>query len=429
MESILFVAFQWAAIVFLALMLVLALFEPALPYRVGRLPPDPGESVAFRRTLSALAGAPLVPGNRVEILANGEVFYPAELEAIAAAQHSINLEAYIFKRGEVTRRFVEALAERARAGVAVHVVLDAVGAFLTTRRYLAPLTDAGGHVAFYHPIRWYTLPRINNRTHRELLIVDGAVGFLGGAGFADHWLHPSGRGRKEKRWRDTMVRVEGELVLWMQATFAENWLEASGRILSDSRYFPHRPARGDTEGLVVCSSPTTGRSTRNRMLYQTLLASAQQSIHITSPYFIPDAGVRYELIRAVEERGVDVTVIVPGRKIDHPITRYAMRRHFGTLLRRGIRIYEYLPAMVHAKAMVVDGRWSVVGSTNVDHRSFGLNDEVDLCAYDPGLAAQLEASFAADLAESRMVTLRRWRKRPLRERLNEVLGGLFERQQ
>jgi cardiolipin synthase len=422
-------AIQWGAILFLGLMLTLALFEPPLPYRVGRTLADPQESETFRRTLAALAGAPLVAGNRVEVLTNGEVYYEAELEAIRQARHSVNLEAYIFKRGEVTWRFVEALAERARAGVAVHVVLDAVGSFRTTRGYLAPLLEAGGHVAFYHPIRWYNLPRINNRTHRELIVVDGRVGFLGGAGFGDHWLKAHGPRKRKKRWRDTMFRVEGEVVNWLQATFAENWLESSGRVLADGGYFPAVERRGPTAGMIVCSSPSSGRSTRNRMLYQTLMASARRSIHITTPYFIPDHGVRFELVRAVQERGVEVKVIVPGRHIDHAITRYAARRLFGSLLRRGIRIYEYEPAMLHTKSLVVDGQWSVVGSTNIDNRSFGLNDEVNLCAFDGALAQRLEEDFAADLAQSRAVSYRRWRKRPLRERFHEVLGRIIERQQ
>jgi len=429
MESAFTVGLQWLAIAFLLLMLYFALFEKGLPYRVGRPPSDPLESERFRRTLSALAGSTMYAANQVQVLANGEVFYEAELQAIRDARDSIHLEAYIFQRGEVTRRFLEALAERAAAGVAVHVVLDAVGCFLTTRGYLAPLIQAGGHVAFYHPIRWYNLPRINNRTHRELLIIDGKVGFLGGAGFADHWLNPHGHARKKPRWRDTMFRIEGDIVRAMQSVFAENWLEASGRILFDSRYFPSVDAKGPTEGMIVGSSPTFGGSTRNRMLYQTLLAAAQRSIHITSPYFLPDRSARSELVRAIRERGVKVVILTPGRHADHLLTRRSSRRLYGQLLRAGASIYEYQPSMLHAKVLVVDGTWSVVGSTNFDNRSFGLNDEVNLAAYCPELATHLEEDFARDLAQSRQVSYQTWRRRPFFERGHELLGWLLERQQ
>lgn len=429
MEAAVFMAFQWVAIAFLTLMLGLALFEPSLPYKVGRPPPDGLDSEQFLRVLGALSGAQVHENSRIEVLTNGEVYYEAELAAIARAAHSINLEAYIFKKGEVGRRFLEALTERARAGVQVNLVLDAVGSFTTWMSYFRELRDAGGRVTFYHPIRWYTLPRINNRTHRELIIIDGEVGFLGGAGFGDHWLKPYGARGRKRRWRDTMFRVEGEAVRDLQSTFAENWLETSGEVLSDHRYFPCCPSLGRTKALVVCSTPSTGRSARNRMLYQTLLASARKSIHITTPYFLPDRSARAELIRAVQERGVDVKVIVPGKHSDHLLTRRSMRRLFGSLLRAGVKIYEYGPSMIHAKTLVVDGLWSVVGSSNFDHRSFGLNDEVNLAASDPEVAARLEEDFGLDLAVSRAVTYRRWRQRPLIERAHELIGRLLERQQ
>jgi cardiolipin synthase len=365
----------------------------------------------------------------VEVLTNGEAYYEAELEAIAKAEHSVNLEAYIFRKGEVTRRFLAALAERARAGVQVNVVLDAVGSFATWRRYFDDLATAGGRVFFYHPIRWHTLPRINNRTHRELIIVDGKVAFLGGAGFADHWLLAHGRKKRNRRWRDTMFRVEGEAVLDLQSTFAENFLETAGEMLSDVRYFPASGSDGGTLALVVRGTPSAGRSSRTRMLFQALIAGAQKSIQITSPYFLPDRSARAELGRAIRERGVEVTIVTPGRQTDHLITRVTSRRLYGSLLRAGARIYEYQPTMIHTKMMVVDGLWSVVGSTNFDARSFGINDEVNLVTRDAGIAARLGEDFAADLAESRLQTYRRWYRRPLFERAYEWLGWLLERQQ
>jgi cardiolipin synthase A/B len=429
MDSTLYLIVSSIAIGFMGLMLLLALFEPALPYRITRRPNCPLDSPEFQRLLASLASGQVHQHNQVEVLTNGEVYYEAELQAIRDARRSVHLEAYIFQKGVVARRFLEALAERARAGVEVRMVLDAVGSFATWRSYLKELTDAGGQVYFYHPVRWYTLPRINNRTHRELLIVDGSVGFLGGAGFGDHWLLPHGARKRKRRWRDTMFRVEGPAVRDLQSAFAENWLETSGEVLFDLRCFRWIDAPGNTAATVVASSPSSGRATRNRMLYQTLLAAAQKSIHITTPYFLPDHSARGELIRAVQERGVDVKVIVPGKHADHLLTRRSSRRLFGSLLKAGIRIYEYKPAMIHAKVLLIDGMWSVVGSTNFDNRSFGINDEVNLAGYDPELAARLEADFETDLASSEPVNYRTWSRRSILERWHEYLGWLLERQQ
>jgi cardiolipin synthase len=324
---------------------------------------------------------------------------------------------------------LDALGERARAGVEVNMVVDAVGSFTTGKRFFKELRAAGGRVYFYHPIRWHTLPRINNRTHRELIVVDGKVGFIGGAGFGDHWVHDHGRNGRKRRWRDTMFRVEGPAVRDLQAAFAENWLETSGEVLSDMEYFRWCEETGDSSAMVVSSSPSTGRSARNRMIFQTLLASAQKSIHITTPYFLPDRYARAELIRAVKERGVEVTVILPGKHADHLITRRSSRRLFGQLMRAGAKIHEYRPAMMHSKLLLVDAMWTVVGSTNFDHRSFGINDEINLAVFDLDLAARLERGFAADLAASRAVNYWDWSRRSLIERGHEWLGWLLERQQ
>jgi cardiolipin synthase len=363
------------------------------------------------------------------VLANGEVYYEAELEAIRHARHSVNIEAYIFRKGRVARMVLDALSERARAGVEVNMVVDAVGSFTTWKSYFKDLCAAGGRVYFYHPIRWYNLPRINNRTHRELIVVDGKVGFIGGAGVGDHWRYDQGRRGRQRRWRDTMYRVEGPAVRDLQAAFAENWLETSGEVLSDMEYFRWCEEVGDSSAMVVASSPSTGRSARNRMVFQTLLAAAQKSIHITTPYFLPDRYARAELIRAVKERGVGVKIIVPGNHTDHLLTRRSSRRLFGRLLRAGARIHEYQPSMMHAKVLLVDGMWSVVGSTNFDHRSFGINDEVNLVVYDPELTQRLEQDFAADLAQTQAVNYWEWSRRSLIERGHEWLGWLLERQQ
>lgn len=426
MESILFLVVESVAILFLALMLFLALFEPGLPYTFAQRPSEPLDSQAFLRMLGALVDAEVHPRTEIEVLTNGETYFEAELAAIREARHSVNLEAYIFRKGELTRRFVDALSERARAGVEVNLVLDTVGSFTTTKAYFEPLLAAGGRVCWYHPIRWYTLPRINNRTHRELIVIDGRLGFIGGSGFADQWLFSRGR---RKRWRDTMFRVEGMAVRGLQATFAENWVESSGEILAGAAYFPDCKARGSADALVVNSSPTTGLSTRARMLFQTLLASARKNVYVTTPYFLPDRSLREELIRAIRQRGVGVHIITPGRYSDQMLTRRSSRRLYGVLLQAGAQIFEYQPAMIHTKSLIVDGLWSVVGSTNFDNRSFGLNDEVNLAVRDEGLAQRLLEDFSRDRAESRAVSYRDWQRRPLLERGQEWLGWLLERQQ
>ncbi|HSE98973.1 MAG TPA: cardiolipin synthase [Blastocatellia bacterium] len=414
------------AIAFLSLMLILALFEPGLPYKVSSPPRVPLDSKDFLRIIEALADSHVQRDTTVEVLTNGEVFYEAELEAIRAARHSINLEAYIFQKGEVTARFLEAMTERARAGVQVNIVLDAIGSFASWNSYFKELREAGGRIEWYHPMRLHTLPRINNRTHRELLIIDGEVGFIGGAGFADHWLKNK---RKQRRWRDTMFRVRGCAVTNLQSVFAENWLEASGELLMEKGYFPHNQVESDAAVLIVNSSPSVGMSTRARMLFQSLLASACNSIYITSPYFLPDRSVRHEIARAIKERGVEVKIITPGRHADHLLTRRSSRRLYGELLKAGAKIYEYKPSMIHTKSLIIDGMWSIVGSTNFDNRSFGLNDEVNLAAFDRELAERLGEDFARDLANSRAVSYDEWRRRSIFERAHEWLGWILERQQ
>jgi cardiolipin synthase A/B len=426
MDSTAFLVIAVIAIAVMCFMLFIALFEPGLAYKISAPETEPLESDDFLCVLEAITDSKIHRKGRVEVLTNGEVFYEAELEAIASARESVNLEAYIFQKGELTRKFVEALTERARAGVKVRLVLDALGSFATWESYFSELRAAGGRVCWYHPLRWHTLARFNNRTHREIIVVDGRVGFVGGAGFADHWYKGD---EKNPRWRDTMFRVEGEVVTSIQAGFIENWLEASGEILTGIEYFPPNEIENPLDAMVVDSSPSTGSSTRARILYQTLLASARKSIYITTPYFLPDWSARQEMVRAIRERGVEIKIIVPGDHTDHLLTRRSSRRLFGDLLKAGAKIYEYEKAMIHAKTMMIDDLWSVVGSTNFDNRSFGLNDEINLAARDKELAARLKEDFATDLAASREVSYEEWRRRSIFERMHEWLGSVLERQQ
>lgn len=426
MDSTAFLVIAIIAIALLGFMLFLALFEPGLAYKISCPETEPLESEDFLCVLEAITDSKIHRHGRVEVLTNGEVFYEAELEAIRNARESVNVEAYIFQKGELTKKFVEALTERARAGVKVRMVLDAIGSFATWESYFAELRAAGGRVCWYHPLRWQTLARFNNRTHREIIVVDGRIGFIGGAGFADHWYKGD---EKNPRWRDTMFRIEGEMVTSIQAGFIENWLEASGEILTGRKYFPPNEIKERMEAIVVDSSPSTGGSTRARILYQTMLASAQKTIHITTPYFLPDRSARAEMVRAIRERGVEMKIIVPGAHSDHLLTRRSSRRLFGDLLKAGAKIYEYEKAMIHAKTMMIDDLWSVVGSTNFDNRSFGLNDEINLAARDTKLAERLAEDFATDLAASREVSYEEWRHRSIFERMHEWLGWVLERQQ
>ena len=417
------------AVLILAALLLLVLFEPSLPYRTPerRMPVGSPQFVNF---LSAIVNARLYSPERVEVLASGREIYEAQLRDIRGAQRSIHLEVYLFLRGRIGDEMLAALAESARAGVAVRIVVDRIGSLATPKGYFAALRAAGGRMLWYQPIAWYTLKRFNNRTHRDLLIIDGRIGYVGGVGVADYWIDEGAPGCP---WRDTALRLTGDFVRGLQTSFAENWLETSGEILPEEEFSipanepPEVVPAGRGEGLVVNSTPSAGRSTRARMLFQILLASARESIQITSPYFLPDRSLMAELVRAAR-RGVRIEVLVPGAWNNHPITRLESRRRYGALLEAGVRIHEYQPSMIHAKVLVVDGQWTVLGSTNFDSRSFGLNDEVNVAILERELAARLQADFARDLTRSRAISLEEWRRRPFAERLAAALGRVIERQ-
>ena len=321
---------------------------------------------------------------------------------------------------------VEALTERAKAGVHVRLVLDAFGNLFVPRSAFRELVAAGGQVAWYQPFGFPALKRYNNRTHREILVIDGTTAFCGGAGIADWWTGDKGK----PPWRDSMYKVSGDLALSLQSTFAENWLESSGEILLIEAEFPAvsspRADRG-TVGFVVASTPTAARSTRARVLFQCLIAAARESISINSPYFVPDKSTQRELIRAAE-RGVRVRVVAPGEWNNHGMTRRLSRRTYGPLLQAGVEIVEYQPSMIHRTALVVDSLWCVVGSTNFDNRSFGLNDEVNLALVDRAVASRLAEVFAMDLSGSRAITLEEWNRRGIFERALSFAGSLFVRQ-
>ncbi len=379
--------------------------------------------LAFLQTMRALTGAPIAKGNSITILRNGVEFFPAMLAAIRDAKRTINLEFYIYWDGEIGRKFAESLAERARAGVAIKVILDAVGSGQMSESLINFMRRNGIDVEWYHPIRWYKLSTFNHRTHRKLLIVDGRIGFSGGVGIADNWL---GDADEKEHWRDTVARVEGPVVMQMQSAFMDNWVKSRGELLTGLDYFPEIEPVGDHLTQVLKSSPAEG-SSMVKLLYIISIVSAVKSIYISNAYFVPDA----DTVRALEgavRRGVDVRVLVPGEFADVPIVRQASRWHYEMLLRRGIRIFEYKPTMMHAKTMVVDGIWSTIGSSNFDDRSFRLNDEVNINIYDEPLAAKMEAMFHEDLAHSDEITLRKWFRRGFTDRVKENAAEWFKPQ-
>jgi cardiolipin synthase A/B len=414
------------AIAAIAILILTGLFAPGLRYSLAVPPEGPVDGQAFLDELEALVSSKITRNNQIEVLENGEKFYEAELDAMRQARRSINIEAYIFHKGKVTDQVLDVLTERAKAGVRVNLVMDSLGSLSTRKNYFKPLKDAGGRVEWYHRLRLHNWFITNNRTHREITVVDGSIAFVGGAGFADWWRYSR---KREPRWRDTMVRVQGDAVRGIQGAFLENWLEASGEILDGRDYFPPMDGKpGNATALVVSSSPPSGGSTRSRVMFQTLLAASRKSIYITTPYFLPDRGMRDELVRA-EERGVAVQVVVPGKRSDHALTRSSGRRAYGDLLRAGADIYEYEPSMIHAKIAIIDGTWSVVGSANIDNRSFGINDEVNLAALDSQVAATLTRNFQEDISHSRRVSLEEWQQRSVFERILGWVGWLVERQQ
>jgi cardiolipin synthase len=372
---------------------------------------------AFRSTLVAYTGNAVVPGNRVEVLLNGDQIFPAKIAAIRAARKSITYAQYVFEEGAPAADTAQALAERCRAGLPVHVLLDAVGALAMPVQYRDWMVEAGCQVASYRPLTPWTFDRVNERNHRRILVVDGVVGFTGGSGTSGKW---SGNGKQDGHWRDTDVRVEGPVVEQLQGAFAENWLEATGVALGGPAYFP-RPleVKGGVDAQVVRSSPAGG-SVAMYTMFLLAMTAARRSIYITNPYFVPDEKMVETLIQA-RRRGVRVVLLLPGA-IDHNLVRQASRGGFGRLLKEGIEIHEYKPALLHAKTMVIDSMWATVGSTNLDRRSFALNEELNLVIYDAGVARRLEQVFEKDLSESGVVTYKRWASRGLMSRVLEFLA-------
>jgi len=368
----------------------------------------------FRREMGALLGPAIVAGNSSKALQNGAEIFPEMLAAIAAATRTITFETYIYWSGEVGTRFADALIERARAGVQVHVMLDWVGSKRIDEKLIHRMKDVGIQVVRYHALRWFSVARINNRTHRKVLVIDGQVGFTGGVGIADQW---SGHAQDPDHWRDVHFRVEGPVVGQMQAAFLDNWIKSTGNVLHGDGYFPNLQATGALDMQLFISSPSGG-SASMRLMYLAAITAAERSIDIAAAYFIPDRLMTEELVE-VRKRGVKIRVLVPDKHTDSKVVRLVSRREWGPLLESGVEIYEFEPTMLHTKMLIFDGFMVSVGSTNFDPRSFELNDEASLNIYDSAFAADMTRLFESDLARATRYDLENWRSRPLAQKVAE----------
>ncbi|MDQ2735245.1 MAG: phospholipase D-like domain-containing protein [Pseudomonadota bacterium] len=392
--------------------------EKKIERRLSRLYPI--ESPQFAQELGVLLGPPVEGGNRYRVLQNGDEIFPPMLAAIRGAKKTINFETYIYWSGDIGRTFADALTERARAGVAVHVMLDWVGSIKMSQKLVDELESAGVQVKKYHPLSWWEIGRFNNRTHRKLLIVDGRIGFTGGVGIAPTW---TGHAQDPDHWRDTHFEVEGPVVAQMQSVFLDNWIKVAGEVLHGPDYFPKIEPAGDGRAQMFSSSPTGG-SESMELMYLLAITAASKSIDLSAAYFVPGDLTHAALITALK-RGVRLRVVVPGKHIDSETVRMASRARWGDLLQAGATIAEYEPTMFHCKVMIVDGLFLSVGSTNFDNRSFRLNDEATLNILDATFAAEQTKIFEADLARSQVVTFAQWLDRPLRERAGEWVANLI----
>ena len=382
-------------------------------------PPEPAYAVhddQFLRTLGAILPPPLAPGNRVETLRNGNAIFPVMLDAIRAARRTVTMETFIYWRGGVARECAEALAERARAGVACHLMLDWWGSQRMDQRLMR---RAGVQVERFHRPGW-SMARANHRTHRKLLVVDGRVGFTGGVGIADEW---TGDAQDPQHWRDNHYRIEGPVVAQLQSAFSDNWLKSQSTVLHGNDYFPPLEEVGPLRCQAFQSSPDEG-SESMRLLFLMGLGAARRSVRIATAYFVPDELTVRALCRA-RDRGVDIQVIVPGQHIDTPVVRHASRRTWPALLDAGVAIHEYLPTMYHVKAMIVDGYWTSIGSANFDNRSFRLNDEANVNVFDEGFAREQAAWFEHDLTRCRRMTHETLAERPVPTKAVDAAAGLL----
>ena len=376
----------------------------------------------FAHELGALLGPAFTAGNKVVDLQNGDRIFPSMLAAIRSAKASINFETYIYWSGDIGKQFADAFSERAKAGVKVHVLLDWVGSSKVDDDFLRTMAESGVKIEKFHPPHWSNLGRMNNRTHRKLLVVDGRVAYTGGVGIAPQW---TGDAQDPAHWRDSHYQVEGPVVAQMQSVFLENWIKATGEVLLGPAYFPPQPSQpvGTSAAQMFSSSPSGGAESM-QLMYLLSITAASRTIDLSAAYFVPDEMASRALVAAMK-RGVKLRIVVPGELIDSETVRKASRARWGALLEAGAVIAEYQPTMYHCKVLIVDGVLVSVGSTNFDNRSFRLNDEATLNVLDRGFAQLQTAVFEADLAMARRITHAEWLQRPRTERLMEHAASLI----
>lgn len=370
----------------------------------------------FRREMSVLLGPAIVPGNQVTALQNGNEIFPAMLLAIRSAQVSITFETFIYWSGEVGKEFSQALSERARKGVPVSVIIDWVGSTRMDQSLLDSMQAAGVQLHRYRPLSWYNLGRMNNRTHRKLLVIDGRIGFTGGVGIADQW---TGNGGDPDHWRDTHFRIEGPVVAQMQAAFNDNWIKTTGDVLNGPGHFPSLKKEGEMAAQLFVASPSGGSESMH-LMYLLSIAAAAKSIDLSASYFVPDELLIKALI-AARVRNVRVRILLPGPHIDTLTVKIASKADWGSLLHAGAEIHVYQPTMLHTKLLIIDAEFVSVGSTNFDIRSLRLNDEASLNIYNRGFAAQMTAAFEADLVDATLYSFSSWKSRPLSEKVSEMI--------
>jgi cardiolipin synthase len=382
---------------------------------------EPSYGVAsedFQRVLAALGGG-LLPGNQANLLNNGDSFFPAILDAIREAKHTVNIELYIFAKGRMADTFVEALCKKAHEGVQVRVLVDAVGERLG--QLDERMKAEGVNFKVYKPTKLRSISKISDRTHRKIITVDGRIGFTGGLAIDDRW---AGDARNPQEWRDTVVRLEGPVVLQMQRLFLENWLYTTGDFLDGEGQFPVAEQPGQIKAQAIGSSRTSQLSMA-KLHYYLPMQAARRCIWIENAYFLPDEDFQVSLAAAAR-RGVDVRVVVPGAQTDLQAVRYSGRRDYRRLLEAGVRIYEFQPTMLHAKVMMVDDIWCSIGSINFTARSMKSNAEANVALYDAGFAEKVQGSMEADMARCEAITLEQWKRRGLGERIKECYYGLYK---
>lgn len=382
---------------------------------VVSVPKVTSDAAAFMRALGGAASADVIGGNRITVLHNGIEIFPALLDAIASAQHSVHFSTFIYSSGHIPREFADAFSAAANRGVEVRMVFDKSGSKRVSSGLMDQMRRAGCKVRWFRPIQWYSWAKYNHRTHRKLLIIDGTIAFTGGVGIADEW---NGNADSPAHWRDTHVGISGPAVASVQAAFVDNWNEATGELPIDERYFPELTSAGEASMCGIQSNPVFGASSAQRSM-AVLIAGASQRLWIANAYFVPPIPF-VQALRDAKARGVDVKILLPGRYHDQPAVRRASRRTWGPLLEGGVELYEYEPTMMHCKIVIVDSSVTSIGSINFDPRSFALNAEFGVVALDRDFAKQMEDAFVDDLHSSQRVTADDLRQLPLFERILNI---------